>query len=64
MRALATWASGRDQEGILTRRCGLAQEGVWKTYQAAADFKPVTVPVRDPKEVKFPKIEDVVVPKK
>jgi hypothetical protein len=42
----------------------LGLEGVWKNYQAVADFKPVTVAVRDPKEVNFPKIENVTVPKR
>ncbi len=45
-------------------RISLLLEGVWKNYQATTDFKPVTVSVRNPKDVKFPKIEDVVVPKK
>jgi hypothetical protein len=43
---------------------GLTLDGVGNGYQADADFKPVTVAVRDSKIVIFPKIENVVVPKK
>ena len=45
-------------------RIDLVLEGISKNYQVITDFKPITVSVRNPKDVKFPKIEDVVVPKK